>query len=126
MANMKLGAYTFVHNPSEISELLTPELSSSTVKTYTSIAHFSWGSRLVGKPVVLRWEYMTTGQYTSLQGLLVADNNVAFDPTDGSNKTYLVKITSLRGTMHVMPATGHRKDVELAVVLLDEGAAIPA
>ncbi|MCJ7760978.1 hypothetical protein MUP59_07565 [Candidatus Bathyarchaeota archaeon] len=61
MANMSLNAYTFTWNPDRwtIPEL---DLSYAVVQTYESVAYFEWGLSIVGKEIILEWDWMKLAQ----------------------------------------------------------------
>lgn len=122
MIRMSLGAYVFPDNPSQVSALMTPIKHAAAVKTYTSVAYFSWGSSVVGKVIDLYWGYMTIAQYDQLATLLTADAALVFDPKDGKNKTFNVELMDLTGTYFIKLGEGHRHDVTLRLLILAEVA----
>lgn len=76
---MKLGAYTFDWNP-DVFTLPQAEKSHGKVKTYSSIAFFSWGLSLAGKEISMEWDWMSVDQYERLRTLFEANAAVVWDP----------------------------------------------
>ena len=76
---MKLGAYTFDWNP-DVFTLPQAEKSLGKVKTYSSIAFFSWGLSLAGKEISIEWDWMGVDQYERLRSLFEANASVVWDP----------------------------------------------
>jgi len=122
MSRMVLGGYTMPDNPSSVSDLMTPKRHTAVVKTYSSIAFFSWGASMLGKQITLRWLGMTTDQYEYHQAQLENDTYMTFDPKDGSLQTYTVEMVDLRGEMHMETDGDYRVNVEMDLVFLSEGA----
>ena len=121
MANMSLGAYTFNENPSDIDDIIAARRKVSYANTIDGVDVFSWGVTIVGKPIELSWEYMTTNMYDELLSLLEADAGVVFDPQDGSGNTFNVEILTLNGTYHMQltSASNHyRKNVKLVILII--------
>jgi len=76
---VKLGAYTFDWNP-DVFTLPQAEKSHGKVKTYSSIAFFSWGLSLAGKEISIEWDWMGVDQYERLRTLFEANTPVVWDP----------------------------------------------
>jgi hypothetical protein len=76
---VKLGAYTFDWNP-DVFTLPQAEKSLGKVKTYSSIAFFSWGLSLAGKEISIEWDWMGVDQYERLRSLFEANASVVWDP----------------------------------------------
>jgi len=76
---VKLGAYTFDWNP-DVFTLPQAEKSLGKVKTYSSIAFFSWGLSLLGKEISIEWDWMGVDQYERLRSLFEANTSVVWDP----------------------------------------------
>lgn len=76
---MKLGDFTFTWDPDKWTP---PEehRDNAEEKTYTSIAFFSWGSRIIGEKILLEWEWMPEDQYRRIKMLESADAQVEWDP----------------------------------------------
>jgi hypothetical protein len=121
MPNMALGTYTFTSNPSEMS-VITPMRHTASVKTYSSVAFFSWGTDIVGVTLSLHFNFMTVAQYDSLLALLEADAQLVFDPQDGSGSTYNVEMVNLQGDYFIYLGTGYRQNVVLDLLVLSEVA----
>jgi hypothetical protein len=76
---VKLGAYTFDWNP-DVFTLPQAEKSLGKVKTYSSIAFFSWGLSLAGKEISIEWDWMGVDQYERLRALFEGNAPVVWDP----------------------------------------------
>jgi len=76
---VKLGEYTFDWNPDSFT-LPQAERSTGRVKTYSSIAFFSWGLSLLGKEISIEWDWMGVDQYERLRVLFEANSPVVWDP----------------------------------------------
>lgn len=76
---MKLGGYTFDWTP-DVFTLPQAEKSTGKVKTYSSVAFFSWGVSLLGKEISLEWDWMEVDQYERLRSLFEANAPVVWDP----------------------------------------------
>jgi hypothetical protein len=117
-ARMILGGYTFANNPHRMSSTLDPEVMSASVKTWDSVAYFSWPATVVGKRVSLIWDYMTVEQYIALQALWVADISIVYNPDNGL--TYNVMIMGLKGVyfLNTDNSNAFRKDCQLELLIL--------
>ena len=122
MAKMILGTYTFDDNPSEVSDLITPVRHTANIKTYSSIAFFSWGTSMLGKEITLKWLGMTTEQYEIHESQLVDDTYLTFNPQDGNGLTFTVEMTGLRGGFHMYSDGEYRINVEMDLLFISEGA----
>jgi hypothetical protein len=122
MSNMVLGSYTFATQPSSMT-MIQKSREVATVKTYASVALFSWGATIVGKTIELGWLFMTTSQYASLQTIYEADVPVVFNPNDGSSKTYNVEVISLDSDYFIKldnSAGNHRRNAKMRLLIMSE------
>jgi hypothetical protein len=122
MSNMVLGTHTFIKQPKTMT-MIQKDREVATVKTYSSVALFSWGASIVGKTIEVGWPIMTTSEYASFQTIYEADAQVVFDPQDGSSKTYNVELLSLISEyfIHLNNASGHyRRNVKLTLLIMSE------
>lgn len=122
MSNMVLGTHTFVKQPATMT-LIQKDREVAKVKTYSSVALFSWGASIIGKTIEISWPFMTTSEYASFQAIYEADAQVVFDPQDGSSKTYNVELLSLTSEyfIHLSNASGHnRRNVKLTLLIMSE------
>jgi hypothetical protein len=123
MGNIVLGSYTFAQHPSDINEMMKAVKECAHVKTYSSVAFFSWGTSLVGKIIEMTWEYMSCDQYDSIDTLYQADAQIVFDPQDGSSKTYNVEIVEFNGKYHLgltHDDNDYRKNIKLQILIMSE------
>lgn len=116
---MALGNYTFDKNPSEMTVVKNDRIVSF-VRTYESVAVFSWGTTIAGKQLYLKWGGMTTAQFNELQTLLEADAQVEFFPDIDSGTSYIVEIIDLDGHYHISQsdAAEYRTDVSLQLLVI--------
>lgn len=121
MTNMTLGSYTFATNPSGM-DVITPIRYAAKVKTYTSVAFFSWGTDIVGQVLRLMFNGISTDQYDQFLTLLEADAALVFDPQDGESKTYNVEMLNLNGEYFIFLDSGYRRNVTLDLLILSEVA----
>ncbi|NPU84371.1 MAG: hypothetical protein HPY65_07765 [Syntrophaceae bacterium] len=122
MPNATLGTLTFAQNPDTMT-LIKKDRDVAWVKTYTSVAIFTWGSSYEGKKLDLAWSYMETSEFDDLEDIQDADAQVVFDPQDDSGKTFNVEILALDGEYHLYldDDTGHyRKNVKLTLLIMSE------
>jgi hypothetical protein len=119
MSNMSLDVYTFDFNPSDCGPIEASRVASY-AKTYGGVCFYSWGSRIVGKEILLSWTFMPSDQYASLKSLETADVEIIWDPQDGSNATYNVQILSFSGSYHLDFDGEWRKDCELTLLIMSE------
>jgi hypothetical protein len=115
-----LGTLYFTKNPYSMT-IIRPDRFCSHVLTYSSVGFFSWGSSIIGKEVLLKWNVMPIDQYEDIQDLWEADATVIFDPQDGENLTYDVEILDLQGEYSFGVADGDpgfRKNVILKLLIL--------
>jgi len=122
MGNMILGTYTFESNPSELP-LIRPKRIISHKKTWGSVAVFDWGAFIVGEEFPFFWDKMPSVQFDEMDELYQAGDELPFDPQDGSDKTYNVKIISLDGSYHLhleSSAGVQRKNVRMTFLILSE------
>ena len=122
MANMTLGGYTFAVNPSDMP-VIKAKRHTGYVKTYSSVAFFSWGAILPGTEVLLEWTYMPGDMFESLDALLAADAQVVFDPQDGSGLTFNVEILNFEGKHFLKFGTDSgtlKKDVKMLLLIVSE------
>lgn len=122
--NIKFGSYELDSNPSDIT-IIKKDKYCSSVKTYSGVGYFNWGSSIVGKELELSWSYMISSEFTTLNGYYENDDQKVFDPQDGSAKTYNVKIKSFDGKYFLKmkdESGAFRKDVKMVILILSEVA----
>jgi len=116
---MILGAYTFAKNPSDAT-LPNQQRVAHEAETLGGVQFFSWGATIAGKKITLKWDFMLTTQFNSLQTLLEADAGVTFEPGDG--ETYNVQMLRLNGAYFLdnEAAAELRKQVTLELVIISQ------
>ena len=122
MGNMILGTLTFEANPAELP-IIRPKRIISYKKTWGSVAVYDWGAFIAGEEFPFSWDKMPSLQFDDLDELYQAGDELVFDPQDGSEKTYTVKITSLDGYYHLhleSSAGVQRKNVRMTLLILSE------
>jgi hypothetical protein len=91
---MSLGSYTFDWPPDKWS-IPKSEKYSGRVLTYDSAAFFSFGTSIVGKEILLEWDFMPVEQFESLNSLYLDDEPKTWVP--GTGAAYTVEIVSFEG-----------------------------
>lgn len=117
-----LGGHTFTRGPGSMTSL-TKDRDNAYVKTYSSVAHFSWGPTIIGKEIDMTWNAMNADEFTILQGLYEADAPVVLVPNDGLGISYNVQMLSLNSTYYKGRTTGAsslRIDIELKLLILSQ------
>jgi hypothetical protein len=116
---MVLDSYTFTKNPSEAT-LPNKHRLGHEVETIGGIEFFSWGATIVGKKITLKWDYMLTAQFNSLQTILDGDAEVTFQPGDGN--TFNVQVLRLNGAYFLDNESGAelRKSVTLEMIIISQ------
>ncbi|MDX9785443.1 MAG: hypothetical protein RBT11_01610 [Desulfobacterales bacterium] len=112
MANMSLGAYTFVLNPASMDIPESKKLFAE-VKTYSGSAIFQWPALIQGQTVELFWSHMGVAQYEALRALYLSDAVVTWNPQYLG--TYQVVVSHLEGKYldAVYNAHPYRYDVKM-------------
>jgi hypothetical protein len=75
---MKLGTYTFEIDPDQFT-IPRPQKYSASVKTYFSVAFFSWGMSIIGQEILLEWDLMRCDQFNMLDAIFQADVQAEWD-----------------------------------------------
>lgn len=118
---MIIGGIT-VENPSEMT-VIKKDRITATKQTYSGVAFFSWGATIIGKPIDLLWPVMPISVFNSLQALFENDEQVLFDPEDGSGRTFNVEIVDFDGKYFKnLNATGigHRQEVTMTLTIMSQ------
>ncbi len=116
----QLGTVIFGQKPGRMT-IIHPDRISSCVRTYSSVAFFSWGPTIIGKEIELAWNAVPSGQYEAIQDLWEADATVIFNPQDGYSKIYNVEILDLKGEYCVgLADQGIRKNVVLKLLIMSQ------
>ena len=118
---MKLGSYTFTALPDKMSAI-EQDKESANIKTYSSVAYFSWGVSYVGKVLELIWDYMEATDYSSLRTIYEADDSVVFEPEISEEETtFNVEVLDCYG-QYFYDLTTVRKQVTVRLLILSEVA----
>jgi len=83
---MKLDTYTFDWDPDKWG-IPEEKRIAVAVPTYSSVAFFSWGSRIIGQRILLEWEWMSADQYLRLKEIEAADVEIEWD-TEAANRLF--------------------------------------
>jgi len=117
------GSYGFERNPTDMDTLNKTRYVSA-VKTYSSVEVFSWGTTLVGKQILLHWDYMPPAMFDKIQYYVENDEEFIWDPTGESGTsgvgTYDVQILGFEGEYFKrIPSTSgeNRKNVNLLLFI---------
>jgi hypothetical protein len=114
-----------VPKPAEMT-IIKKERTTSSVKTYSRVAVFSWGVSIVGKTIELYWPAMTTVLFDSLQSVYEGDVPVTFLPmlddssSSSSDTDYIVEVLSFDGQYHITTNGAYRKEVRMTLLIMSE------
>jgi hypothetical protein len=121
-----LGALTLAWDPDKWT---IPDARHviSEVDTYSSNVIFFYGEKIVGKQIVLEWEWMSQAQFDALDVLYQADLPVVWDleePTDP--RTFTVEIENLEGELFDVALWDlpHRRNVKVSLLILSVTGAV--
>ena len=95
---MILGGYTFAWKPDDFTPP-DPELYKSIVRTWDTAVLFSWDEEILGKPIELKWEWMSAAQFDALDALYQAGVQVVWDPEVAGVGPFNVEIKGLEGEL---------------------------
>jgi hypothetical protein len=117
MSNMELGTYVFDWNPDRWT-IPKEEKFCGRVLTYSSVGFFSFGVSIIGKEILLEWDWMPVAQFNTLNVLFISDLGYPWDPKDGY--IYDVEILSFNGAYFETTAldTPYRKNVKMVLMIL--------
>ena len=120
MANMELDSYTFPWNPDRWT-IPKEEKFYGKVLTYTSAAFFSFGISIIGKEILLEWDWMSIDQFGALNAIFLSNEGCVWDPKDGY--IYDVEILSFDGAYFDTTALDApwRKNVKMVLMILSKG-----
>lgn len=96
MGTISISTWTPAIDPGSIT-VIRKDKRSAVVETYSGAAYFSWGSSIVGKQIILTWNWMPGDEFAALDALYEADVEVVFDPDDGTSRTFNVNLLGLDG-----------------------------
>lgn len=90
---MILGTYEFYWEPTKATK---PDYCREIayVTTFTSVAFYDFGLRIIGQEILLEWDWMPISQYEALRAMFLSGENQSWYPGDGS--AYTVKIIDLQ------------------------------
>jgi hypothetical protein len=116
---MTLGTYTFATGPDFCTQPLYVRRCSS-VETYGGSDFISYGVYIAGQPIEVKWGWMLTTMFNAIYALLLADEQVVWDPETGD--TYNVEIKSFTGDFFksTYPAANRKKNVVLKLEIISE------
>lgn len=116
---MVLDTYTFAKNPSDAT-LPNKKRVAHEAETIGGVQFYSWGAKIAGKKLTLKWKYMLVTQFNSIQTILENDTQCTFQPGDGN--TYNVQVLRLNGAYFLDNSTQAelRKNVTLELVIISQ------
>ncbi len=117
MSNQILGSYEFDWNPDRWM-IPKAEKFSGQVLTYEGAAFFSFGVSIIGKEIVLEWDWMGLSQWNQLDAMYQSDEGYLWTPGDGH--TYNVEIPHLDGAYFEVVDLNfpYRKAVKLTLMIM--------
>jgi hypothetical protein len=115
-----LGGYTFAWKPDDFTPP-DPELYKSVVRTWDTAVYFSWGPEILGKPIELKWIWMSEAQWDELDALYQAKAPVIWDPEVTGVGPFNVEIRSLDGELFEVAGyeQPYRRNVKMGLVVTD-------
>lgn len=119
MANMKLDAYDFSWQPDSWT-IPKHEKYYGKVLTYESAGYFSFGTSIIGKEIILSWDFMSIAQFNQLNQLCLDDESHLWEPDNGY--IYLVELLKLEGEFFevVDMNSSYRRNVQLTMMIMSE------
>jgi hypothetical protein len=94
---MAFGDYDCPYYPTQFT-IPRPGRSNSSVQTYTSVAHFSWGFFIAGKTIEINWNYMPSEIFDALDAIFQDNEEIVWDPDIPElSTTYNVQILNFSG-----------------------------
>lgn len=117
MSNMELGTYEFDWNPDRWT-IPKEEKFYGKVLTYSSVGYFSFGLSIIGKEILLEWDWMSVDQFNELNQLYISDIGYIWGPKDGF--LYNVEILSFDGAYFETTALDApwRRNVKMVLMIL--------
>jgi len=117
---MKLGAYTFAWRP----DRWTPPdayRQISSVDTFTSNVVFEYGNKIIGKQIVVEWDWMSAAQFDALDVLYQANVSLVWDLEVVGQPTFTVEIISLNGELFDVTHWDRpfRRKVQMTLLIID-------
>jgi hypothetical protein len=116
---MILGSYEFEWFPDRWTMPKTDKFTSH-VRTWSSVAFFSFGNTVIGKEILLEWDWMSEEMFAALDAVVQSDEQVIWVPGDGD--AYNVEIISpgLEGTYFETTAYNfaYRQNVKLHLLIM--------
>jgi hypothetical protein len=123
---LKLGALTLAWDP----DLWTIPDAKQVVmeqETYTSHFMFLFGAKIIGKKIVLEWEWMSQEQFDAMDDLFQADVPLLWNPEEVSDpRTFMVEFAGLDGSLFDVALwdQSNRKDVKATLIVLEMNEAV--
>jgi len=120
---MRLGSYRFPAEwQPESFTIPKADRYCASVKTYESAAVFSWGPDIIGKTILVEWDFVPVAVWDELVAMEGADAAVTWDPEKPILNAYLVEIMALEGKFfEVVNADGpYRRQVKLTLIILED------
>jgi hypothetical protein len=115
----KLGGYTFYWDPDEMT-MPYSEKTVAEAKTFGGTQIFEWDATIIGKEVVLKWDYMPIGMWNALRRRYLATGTLyTWNPEIAGGTTYSVVIKKLDGSYfkHMREDTEWRRAVTMVLSL---------
>ena len=116
---MTLGSYTFTQ-PARTCTIPLENRRCKDIDTLGGVAFFSWGPFIEGQKIEIKWRWMATTMFDAIYALLVADDQVVWDPE--TDDTYNVEITGFTGEYHLSTysAAANKKNVVLKLTIMSQ------
>jgi|GEM_PF-3041262 len=111
------GNYKFYWDPNEMTMPYSEKIVAEQI-TFGGSQLFEWAATIVGKEVVLKWDFMPLGMYNNLRRkYLRTGQTYTWNPQLANGETFSVVIKNLEGTYfkHLNEDNTYRKDVTMVL-----------
>ena len=115
-----IGSITPAIGPNSDMTIVREDKPCAFKLTYSGVAYFAWDATIIGKVITVPWNVMAADDFDDYDELYRDDSLVEFDPDDGSNRTFMVKIIGLNGKYCRGKAYTYRKDVAMQLLIMSE------
>jgi hypothetical protein len=120
---MSLNGYDFPWAPDRWTIPKADKFTGRTL-TWSSAGFFSFGSSIIGKEIVLEWDWMSREQFDALDAIVQADTQVAW-VTGYYGDAFNVEILGLDGEYFEVTAYEFpwRRNVKLTMMIMSQNYA---
>ena len=120
---MRLGTYLFPWTPDRFTIPQADRIHAAE-KTWSSAVLFSWGADIIGKRIVMEWEFTSVAQYDEMRAILEADAGVEWDPNRPGygGMAYNVEVLAVDGEYFEVAdkEQPYRRNVRVELMIMSE------